>query len=380
MKAPAYQKHKVACGYFFIIPSLAYGILTSRLPALKLGLHADDGSIGIAMLALGISTFLGLVASNQIIQRWGARRTTGLAVVQFGLSFVEATFATTVFQFTFFCALAGFGVGLCDVGMNSLGITLEKKSGILCLAFLHACSSIGGAAGSVSGSICADLSISPFWNLIAMLGLCGLAGPWAYKAVTFEENQTSPKKASLKGISGLPIFLIICGFFGLLCHIVEGSTAEWGSLLLVTIKKASQEQGALVYACFTGAMVICRLLTDKLRTYIPDRKIAQYGSWLAALGMGAVLMSPWPLVCLLGYTLMGIGIAPLTPLLFSRAGALPNISSSHASSVISTFSYSGLLFFPPFIGLLAESIGLLHSLWIIPAICIALAFGARILK
>lgn len=379
MQQQEFFRRRLACAYFFVMPSLAYGILTSRLPALKIALQANDSQIGYTLLGLGVATLCGLFGCNFLIHRYNAKIITALAAAFLACAMSIAGFASSYWQFTAFCLLAGFGVGLCDVGMNALGIHLEQTSKILCLAFLHACSSIGGAAGAISGSICAEFSIGPFWNFVIALGFWLCLWPWAFK------NLQADKETAKQATSPLPkgkisLFVFLCGALSLLCHIVEGSTAEWGSLLLTTVKKASQEEAALVFACFTGAMVICRLFSDRLRSRFSDFQLAFYGSLIGAAGMSLVLLSSQPLLCLAGYAIMGLGVAPITPLLFSRAGASPGITPGAASSVVSLFAYSGLLFFPPFLGILANRYGLLPTMWVIVAICLAMAAGSRILK
>lgn len=378
MSNSVFLLQRLACAYFFVIPALAYGTLTSRLPALGLAMGADDGAIGTALLGLGISTLCGLFACNYLIERYGARKITAFSAIYLAAAFSAASILPVYWQFTLFCVLGGLGVGLCDVGMNALGISLERSSKILSLAFLHACSSIGGAIGSISGSICANFAISPFWNFLIIFAIWLVFWPWAF--VNLPEDETGSGTQISRGLRAIPVLVIICGLLSLLCHIVEGSTAEWGSLLLATVKNAPQQEAALVFASFTIPMVMCRLFSDRLRSYLSDASMALAGSGLAATGMCVVLLSPWPELCLCGYAMTGLGIAPLTPLLFSRAGAVANISAGKASAVVSLLSYSGLLLFPPFFGFLAEWLGLANALWLIPAICAALAWGSRALK
>lgn len=379
MKLPPYAGERLACAYFFAMPGLAYGILTSRLPAIRAAINADAGEIGFMLLALGMSTLVGLLACNFLIERFNAKSVTGFAAIFLALAITIAGIAASYSQITLFLLIAGFGVGLCDVGMNAQGIFLERSRNILCLSFLHATSSIGGVTGSLSGSLFAGLGLAPFWNLAIILGLYLLLWPFAYKYMPVDKAP-QPKKSFRPCWSPVPLFVLLCGALSLACHIAEGSTAEWGSLLLNTVKGASQQEAALVFAAFTGAMVICRLCSDSLRRHVSDFLLAGAGSLLGALGMAVALLSPWPWLCLIGYALLGAGLAPVVPILFSRAGAISSITPGKASSIVSIFSYAGLLLFPPFLGMLGEAFGLVNSLWIICGLCLLLAAGSIILR
>lgn len=377
---------KMASAYFFALPALAYSTLTSRMPAFKELVNADDGQIGFMMLALGCSTLVGLLACSFFIDRYGSRLITSLAGLLLGLAMIAASFASSYWQMTGCCLLAGLFVGLCDVGMNAQGILLEQRYSILCLAFLHACSSIGGVVGSLSGSLFARLHLSPFLNFVIVMGSYLLIWPFAFAFMAKDKpgeagkiaDDTTHPAASPRRLRWGPVLIFVgtCGLLSLVCHVAEGSTAEWGSLLLAQIKHASDEVAALVFASFTGSMVICRLFSDHLRSLISSFHLLFYGSLLGGAGMALVLLSPWPGLCLVGYAVMGAGLAPVVPLLFSLAGAAPGVTPGRASGIVSVFSYAGLLFFPPFLGMLSEEFGLANTLWVVVALCLALAFGS----
>lgn len=363
-------REKIACSWFFVAPALAYGLVMSRLPAIKAAAMLNDAQIAALLLALGVATLLGLLLAGFAIDRFGAKPLTSAAIPVFLLAFVLAC-SPRGYWWTFACfAVGGVAVGLCDVGMNALGIELERRRGVHCLAFLHAICGLGGVAGSVSGSLCAALALSPFQNALVVFAAFYCLKPLAAKFVADSAPAQSAKKTEP---FSLPLILIIFGVANLLCHIVEGSAGSWGALLLTSVKGASREEAALVFAAFTGSMTVCRLFADKARAKIADYTIALCGGLLGAAGMITVLLSPWPALCLAGYALMGFGLAPVAPLLFSRAGALPGVGAGKASAVISLFSYAGLLLFPPCLGFLSRDFGLNGALWsVVFAICLML--------
>ena len=123
-------------------------------------------------------------------------------------------------------------------------------------------------------------------------------------------------------------------------------------------------------------MVIGRLVGDRLRCEFGDFPLLLSGSALAFSGMALVLVSPWAAFCLFGYALMGIGLAPIVPIFFSRAGNTPGITPGKASAVVSFMGYSGVLIFPPSLGWLAHNMGLGTALLVIPALCAFLALGS----
>lgn len=366
-------REKLACAYFFITPALAYGTLSARLPALKLLTGAGDAGIGTVLLALGLSTLAGLLLCGLVIEKCNARFLAIIGSCLLSLAMCTASMAESLSFLALGCGIAGLGVGLCDVSMNALGIDLEKRRGILALSFLHGASSVGGVAGSLAGSLCAAMGIAPFFNFLIILGawicLCPLASRFAPAGET-PDRRKKPFRAHF------PAFVILCGILSLVCHVVEGSAAEWGSILLNSVKHASQQEAALTFAFFTGGMVTCRFTADWIREHVSDFILLFGGSLLGCAGMSLALLASAPWLCLCGYAIMGIGLAPIVPVLFSRAGATAGIGSGHASAIVSVFSYSGMLLFPPFLGYLAQAAGLVQALWILPGCCLLLCIGS----
>lgn len=368
---------RISCAYFFAYMGMMYGIFTARLPALKAMVNANDAQIGFLLLAFGGASFIGLLGSAKLMRHVGTRMTMAASVVISSLAMTIASLALSYWQLLGFCLVAGFCGGLCDVAMNTQGIVIEMRHKTLCMSFLHACFSLGGVLGSLSGSLFAALNMAPVYNFVAIFLLFGCIFPFALRYI-ITSFMPQPDKDAIR--QPLPLLVYFCGLMSMCCYVSEGSVGEWGSILLHSEKGASQEQAALVFGCFCTSMVICRFSGDALRRKFREFTIVLTGSLLAALAMTIVLLSPWPILCLAGYTLMGFGFAPLVPIFYSAAGRIPGIAPAAASSAVSLLSYTGLLVFPPVLGLMGERIGLNNALWLIVAACICVCLGSFALK
>lgn len=347
------------------------------MPALKIQANLNDAQIGFLLLSFGVASFCGLISSGWLIDKFSSRRLTLLTPFFFGIALILLTLANSFETMLFFAILGGLGMSVCDVSMNAQGMELERQSHVLCISFLHASFSLGAVIGALCGSLFAWLGLSPFLNMLIVLLVYALPIFPAHAKLLDAERPASRKKESQK--QKLPAMLFILGFISMMCYVSEGSVGEWGSLYLFSEKGASQQTAALVFACFSTCMVICRFNADNLRKRLADSTIVLYGATLALIGMASALLCPWPWICLCCYALMGIGFAPIVPILYSRAGAIPGISTSRASWIVSLLSYTGLLFFPAFLGILAQNYGLGNTLWIIVALCALIAAGSRFL-
>lgn len=371
----AFRMVKLACAYFFICPGLTYGLFTARLPAYKAGTGADDGEIGLILLCFGLASLAGLFSGNSVITRFGSPKVLRHGSMLTLLGIVFCGFAQTPLQLAIIVAFAGLGTGFCDVAMNTLGLEVEHQYKVSCMSFLHASYSFGGVAGSLGGAIFAAFSVSPLWNAIIVLGAYACLRPLAVTHLP-RKYPHKPGKPAPGGSRRIPSYVFICGFFAMLAYAVEGATGEWGSIFLHGDKGASPELAALVYAAFSLSTVISRLFGDSLRAMIGDFILLLCGSMIAFIGMASVIYLDDAVLCLGGYMLIGFGVAPIVPILFSRAASCGGVSAARTSSAVSIMAYAGMLFFPPLLGFVGDHYGLSNSLLIVLGACLALAAGS----
>lgn len=373
----SFQRERLACAYFFAIPGLMYGVFTARLPAIKQMINGDDSQVGILLLAFGLASLAGLLASGQIIRRFGIRHCMGIAAILFPAWLTIAALAYAYWFLIAFCLLAGFCGGLCEVAMNAQGIDIEKRYHKLCMASLHACFSLGGVAGSLAGSLFAGMGASPFHNFLAVALGYLLAWPLAFGSLGHGAEIADAATGRQSG--KLPLFIYLCSLVSMLCYISEGSVGDWGSILLHSVKGAPQSLAALAFGSFCTTMVIFRFLGDRLRRLLGDFRIVLFGSTLGFICMSTVLLTSSPYLCLAAYAGMGAGFAPIVPILFSRAGGYPGVDAARASSVVSIMSYSGLLVFSPLVGMLGDAIGLARAFWLVPLACFLIMCSSPLL-
>ena len=91
---------------------------------------------------------------------------------------------------------------------------------------------------------------------------------------------------------------------------------------------------------------IGRLFADPIRKKVGSFVPIRIGLVVGLCGMLTVLFAQSAYLCLFGYALMGIGLAPVVPTLFSLAGSVPGISPQRASSTVAFLAYGGLLSVP----------------------------------
>ena len=104
-------------------------------------------------------------------------------------------------------------------------------------------------------------------------------------------------------------------------------------------------------------MAFVRLTVDNLRGKIGDTRLVGLGGLVAAAGFVVAILASSPYAVLFGFALVGAGVAPVIPVVMSRAGSCPGVDPGAACSAVSTVGYGTLLVIPPVIGTMADAVG-----------------------
>lgn len=378
----SYASARLACMFYFMAPGLAYGLVTSRMPALKNMTGATEGELGIILLCFGLSALIGLAFAPRLIAKISAKTTLLASSLACMVFVVLVSFSSSVWFFGIAMALLGICMGLCDVTMNVQGVEVERAYKKSSMNILHAGYNIGAAAAACAGSIFAATNFNVWVNFVLPVAIMAGMLWWAEPRLVTEnlekpERSESSPLVSVEPKKRLPFLVWVCGLLCVCCYVSEGSVGEWGSLYLHQEKAAPESIAALVFAGFSICSLMCRLVADRLRNNFGDFLVSTAGATLALAGMLTVLSSSSWSICLIGYAMMGLGQAPIVPIAFSRAGAIKGVSTARATSLVSLLAYAGLLFAPPAFGLSAEHFGLHTALCAVPVlltITVLLAF------
>lgn len=378
----SYASARLACMFYFMAPGLAYGLVTSRMPALKNMTGATEGELGIILLCFGLSALIGLAFAPRLIAKISAKTTLLASSLACMVFVVLVSFSSSVWFFGIAMALLGICMGLCDVTMNVQGVEVERAYKKSSMNILHAGYNIGAAAAACAGSIFAATNFGVWVNFVLPVAIMAGMLWWAEPRLVTEnlekpERSESSPLVSVEPKKRLPFLVWVCGLLCVCCYVSEGSVGEWGSLYLHQEKAAPESIAALVFAGFSICSLMCRLVADRLCNNFGDFLVSTAGATLALAGMLTVLSSSSWSICLIGYAMMGLGQAPIVPIAFSRAGAIKGVSTARATSLVSLLAYAGLLFAPPAFGLSAEHFGLHTALCAVPVlltITVLLAF------
>lgn len=354
---------KLACCVFFLLPGLIYGLVMSRLPAVKAAAELSDSLIGLCLFCMGSFGLIGLAGSPTLIKKIGSRFVLCLSSVVTTVGLCIIGYSSGVAAVLIGFGAMGLGISMLDVAMNTQGVLYEFYSRSQSMNLFHAFYSLGAVLASLIGSACATAGLSAGLNFLAA-SVPFVVISLALNRYLLPEKQTKEEGKTVKTRHRIPLIIIVCGVMALLAYAAEGSVGEWGALYLTTVKEASVGVGALVYGIFSGVTFGARLIGDPLRKEFGEIPVIIAGSVIAFLGMVGVLSFGSVILVLISYAVMGLGLAPIVPTLFSMAGKNGKVPAAVATSTVAFMAYGGLLIVPPSIGWMAQHTNLHEALFI----------------
>jgi MFS family permease len=168
--------------------------------------------------------------------------------------------------------------------------------------------------------------------------------------------------------------LLLIGVVMLGVELGEGSAGNWLTLAV----RNGHGQAAAVAALFATAFAASEAITRIFGGPIVDRlgrvRTIRVTTALGVVGVVLFILAGNRWVVLLGVVLWAVGVSMGFPLGMSAA-AESGPDPAARVSVVASIGYLANLAGPPVIGVLAQSAGLLNSLWLIVALFIA-AFAA----
>ncbi|HRG10674.1 MAG TPA: MFS transporter [Cyclobacteriaceae bacterium] len=363
---------RIAVKLLFFINGFVHANLAARFPKVQELFRVDDGTFGFVLLATSLGALVAMPFTGWLIIRNGSRRITITSVFLYCVfvPLVPLTLALpgiTGLLLVFF--VMGITAGMLDVSMNAQAVMVEQQYRKPIMTSFHALFSIGMAIGAGCGAIFVTLESSLFLHLsiITVLGLIGAA--WSRYHLIHDMPQ---EKKSEGPAFRLPnAAMVSIGVIAFCCMLGEGAMADWSTNYMLNIALASEKFAPIGLATFALAMTTGRFFGDAARIKWGDKTLMIYCGIISTIGIAITLAFPTPYVAIFGFFLTGIGLSSIVPIAYSIAGNAKDLPPGVGLAMVTTVGYSGFLFGPPLIGLLADwytlriALGLVGILFVI---------------
>ncbi|MET4003251.1 MULTISPECIES: MFS transporter [Arthrobacter] len=397
---------------------LVFASWVSRIPAIRDDLGLTPGEIGLMLLCMSLGSFVSVAVSGLVVLRLGSKLTSrvGSIIQTFGV--IVMGLGATVFSETLVVGIGlvfvGLGTGSWNTSSNIEGAAVERALGRHIMPRLHGSFSIGTVVGAGLGALAASMHVPVGLHLsVISIAVCiaVLIGTSHYQADRLNSSSGTlvelDSSGAVPGTGPLPVITagttgagtsgtattgsaatagqakkaaeakmagkakiaaawrdprtLMLGALVLGLGLAEGAAGDWVALAMVDGYGSTAAIGAVGYGIFVSAMTVGRfagtVVLDKYGRVI----VLRVGAALAVIGLGLFVFAPTAEIALGALVLWGLGSALGFPVAMSAASDDPAHAAARVS-VVSTVGYGAFLGGPPLLGLLAEHVGVLHSL------------------
>ena len=365
--AIANQARKSLLAMFLLMGMVSMGWVP-RIPEIKDDIGLSNGQFGFILLASTFGSITGAQIGGRAIHTFGSRRVTQVAVSIMPVGLAGMGLANSAIVLIISLFVMGFGYSLMDICLNAQGFIVERILKKRCMSSLHAMWSVGAFLTTVIGGSIARF-VSYEVNLVAIAAFAAIAFiPAAFFLLPSDlddhnggEEETSAK-IPLFGKSVLPLWGLGIGLLGSM--IAEGAASDWAGILLRDDMGYGKGVNASGFACFALAMIVSRLLGDKMLDHFGPALTVKLGGYIGGTLFGVAILiavplsQSHPLVALiiinLGFSAVGFGIGPMFPAFILAAGATPGVAPAVAIARVGVIGIAGYFFGPTLTGLISE--------------------------
>jgi MFS family permease len=349
----------------FALHAAVAGTLGPRLPAVKEQAGITDGELGVALAIFAVGLFAGTRVVGPLLDRLGTRGVLRGGMPLLGVSLLGPAFAESLSSLAAALFIVGALSGILDVAMNSNAVFVERSYGRPIMSSIHGTWSAGMlvASGGAAAAAALDVSLRLHFGLAALaIALVSAAALGHLVAAADVPRERIPDARTRGYLLARPVLLL--GVIGFCSFLGEGAAIDWSAVYVDESLDASRGAAALAFVAFSVGITASRFLVDRIAARLGPVAVVRWGAALAAAGLALGLAVPATGAAIAGFALLGAGLAPVVPTVFSAAGNMRARSGRSALAAVVTISYLGSILGPALIGFVTSLVGLRAALGI----------------
>ena len=349
-----------SCFAAFGIQGFGFASLITRLPTIKARFDLSDYEVLAVLGTVAGLAGLGSVLAGYAAARWGSAAVLRLALA--GASVCIALIAVPHSLAGLLLTTCSYGlfVGAIDATMNMQGVAIQDRYGRSIMVGFHGLWSLGAVIGGVYATISLELDW-PLLPTLLVVSAVGLAlNGLLCRDLLVHEPIGGTTTASEHGphrpqIPWWPVLLVAIPTF--VMWFLDSATSAWGGIYLTDGLSASESSAALAFTAYQAVLLLTRLVGDAVVRRIGPVATARASGVVAVLAVALVAAAPSVPVTIVGFALLGAGLAMIPPLSMVAAGHLDPEGSGQALARVNVSNYVGYLVAALGIAVVAEHVG-----------------------
>lgn len=347
----------------FISLGLPDSLLGATWPVMRGDLGVPLEAAGLLSMTVAGGTIVSSFVSGKLLKRFGTGKVTFVSVLLTAGALLGFRFAPSLAGLLLCAIPLGLGAGAVDVGLNDFVATHYQAHH---MNWLHSFWGVGATLGPIimARFITGGASWRGGYTTISViqlsLAVILLLTLPLWKRVVGKTSQTDLNEttASGKSVAQAPLRVsgVKLGLVSFLCYSAAETTVMlWGSSFLVNAKGLNPATAAQWASLFFAGMTVGRLVTGFITFKLSNRVLIRWGQVLVLLGAILLILPMVPAFSLAGFTIIGLGLAPIYPgMLHDTPDRFGKEHSQALMGYQMAGSYTAGTFVPPLFGFLAS--------------------------
>jgi MFS family permease len=373
----AVRRARRATAAVFAAHGCVAGSFASRIPWIASHVGVDVGHLGLALIMPGVGALVAMPFSGRLAHRYSFRPFVGVSIVAWCASLVLPSLPTSLALLCVVLLVFGAAAGLADMAMNAQGVLVEKEIGRSVMSSFHGFWSAGVLAGSAVSALASHGGVDARLQFAVAAPVLAVVGAIGARFMLDDEATRAEAAPPAFALPTRPVLVI--GLVGLCSVFAEQAGTDWSALYIRRDLGGTASVAALAVSAFAVSMAVTRLLGDHVvRRFGPVRTVRLSGV-CATVGAVVVVAANDLAVGLVGFALLGIGVALVVPLVFAAAGRVgPHPARSIAG--VAGIAYGSGLVAPGIIGGIAAASSLKTSFGVVTGLVAVVALAAGVLR
>lgn len=359
--------------------SLCIGGFFSRLAEIQIGMHASPAELGVGLLGFDIGAFLTFPFASQLITRIGTRNAMLYGMPLFALAIALASIVPNVPAFFIVSMTIAATFTTTAIAMNVEADRVEFATGRRIMNSCHGMWSLGFFASSIIGTAIVAANISPAWHLFGAVPVETAAallflGSLRESPARPHSSDKPPARFVIPTAATLSIIAFAVGSIWL-----EAAGRTWSVIYLRDVFLTPNWLATIALPVYVGAQVVGRLLADGWIERFGPVRVAAVLSAVSFVGVALLVFGPNLWFAIVGFVLVGVGVATAFPQAVSAAARLGDRPASENVAAIQMMNSFVLFLAPPVMGFTATQWGLRTSFaLILPLLLLAVVLSRNL--
>lgn len=343
------KKQRIALSTYFFISGFFFSTWASRIPSLKTFFDLNEAELGNLLITMPVSSMIGLPISGWLVSRFESRLPLLASFALLALGLLGIGFTDNMFMLVISISVFAFAMRIFNIAINTQSLSLQKKFDRKIIGSFHGLWSTGGVAGVAVSTLMIKLEIPMFYHIL-MVAITGtLAAVVSFSFLLKKDRSSVGNKLRLGKPDKFILYLGLLVFFAALC---EGGMFDWSGVYFRDV--VNEDIFTLGYLIFMIFMALSRFYSDKIMERLGMQKTYIVSSVFITSGVLLMTIFPNFWAALVGFCLVGLGVAAVVPMTFLLAGSSEKYSPGMAISIVTTYAIAGMLLGPPLVGYIAH--------------------------